>query len=279
MVYVGWEKAFEIGIPFIDADHRLLVKLINQANDAINSRAETAILSSILSALYDYTNFHFLREEKMMELAGFQGLVGHREEHHSLVGQVQDLNRKFRDNPESLDAQKLRDFLKNWLVDHISGEDFEYRQVCLDDNNAQKEAGAMLFMEEERHHTPIADLSSLSIMIVDDNEQILLLIKTILKALGISRVQVEASANKAIDKLIKRPVDLIFCDWVMDEMNGADFTREVKNLDLSSKVVILTGLSIDSIQERASTELIDGYLEKPITAKSLLGAISAVMAD
>ncbi len=113
-------------------------------------------------------------------------------------------------------------------------------------------------------------------MVVDDNEQILLLMKTIFKAFGMRRVQLEQSANSAIDKLIKRPVDIVFCDWVMDEMDGGQFAQMVKDMELPSKVVILTGLSIEEIRKRSSGDATHGYLEKPVSAKNLLDTISSV---
>ncbi len=150
MDYVHWEKEFEIGIPFIDADHRLLVQLINQANDAADKRSESAILSSILGTLYDYTKYHFFREEKLMEFAGHAGLENHRKEHQSLADRVREIDESFCSNSETLKALELRDFLKDWLIDHISGEDFNYREDCLANLSAQEKAGAISFMEDER---------------------------------------------------------------------------------------------------------------------------------
>ena len=89
-------------------------------------------------------------------------------------------------------------------------------------------------------------------------------------------MQLEQSPEKAFDKLIKRPPDLVFCDWVMEEMNGAEFAQKVKDMNLPTKVVLLTGYSVETLQERSSSDAIEGYLEKPITAKSLIDTISTI---
>ncbi|MBL6933683.1 MAG: bacteriohemerythrin [Rhodospirillales bacterium] len=269
-----WSKDFEVGIPFIDADHRLLVDLIKQANESINSRDESAILSSILGALFDYTEYHFFREEKMMELAGYQGLKNHREIHHSLANEVREIDKKFRADPEVFSAVEFRSFLNDWLIDHITGHDLDYRHDCLEKPDAIANAGSLRFMEDERAQGGDGDLKTISVMVVDDNKKILLLVETILRALGLRRIKVEQSSVSALDALINRPADLVLCDWVMDEMNGGEFALKVKEMKLPSKVIIMTGLSIETLRERSTNDAIHGYLEKPISAKSLLGVIT-----
>ncbi|NQU57139.1 MAG: bacteriohemerythrin [Rhodospirillales bacterium] len=279
MDFVTWTNAYKVGVPFVDADHRILVDLINQANACIDKRAESATLASVLGTLFDYTEYHFSREEKLMELAGYEGLEHHKKIHRTLAGQVNDIDLSFRENPENISAREVRDFLNNWLLEHISGHDFEYRDACLNNKTARDQAGAIRFLEEERIHNGVGDFDDLSVMVVDDSRNFLLLVETILKALGIRRVQLEQSPVKAFDKLLRRPVDLVFCDWVMEEMNGAEFAQQVKDMNLPTKVVLLTGYSIETLQKRSSSDAVEGYLEKPITVKNLFDKLSAITAN
>lgn len=276
MDFVTWTNDYKVGVPFVDADHRILVDLINQANACIDKREETATMASVLGTLFDYTEYHFSREEKLMELCTYGGLGLHKIIHKSLAAQVQEIDQNFRENPENVNAVEVRDFLNSWLLEHISGHDFEYRDACLKNKAAREKAGAIRFMEDEIISLGAGNLADLSVMVIDDNKNFLLLVETILKALGIRRVQLEQSATKALGKLIRRPTDLVFCDWVMEEMNGAEFARQVKDLKLRSKVVLLTGYSIETLQGRSSSDAIDGYLEKPITAKSLIDKITSI---
>jgi len=59
-------------------------------------------------------------------------------------------------------------------------------------------------------------------------------------------------------------------------MNGAEFAQKVKDMGLPTKVVLLTGYSVETLQMRSSSDAVEGYLEKPITAKSLIDSISAI---
>ena len=131
-------------------------------------------------------------------------------------------------------------------------------------------------MKEEKITYGAGDWNDFSIMVIDDNKNSLVLVKTILKALGLRRIQLEQDPLSAIDTLIKRPADLVFCDWEMGDMNGVVFSQKVKELELGSKVILLTSYSIETLQARSSNNAIDGYLEKPVTVKSLLDKISTV---
>ena len=73
-----------------------------------------------------------------------------------------------------------------------------------------------------------------------------------------------------------RPADIVLCDWVMDEMNGTEFAHKVSEMQLPTRVVMLTGYSIDVLKERSSDLGIADYIEKPVKARTLLETISRV---
>ena len=68
---IRWTKDLETGIPFVDGDHRILVRLLNQVDESITAFEESATLGSVLGALRDYTVYHFGREETMLRAAGY----------------------------------------------------------------------------------------------------------------------------------------------------------------------------------------------------------------
>jgi len=278
MDFVRWTKQLAIGIPFVDADHRILVSLINQADACIAQREETATLGGVLATLGDYTEYHFQREERMLEVAGYEDLSGHRDKHLELVRDVRRIDERFRKDPVSVSAREVRDFLKSWLVEHIVGHDFAYRETCVGNAEASQAALGMRFMEDRRAAFGVTEWNGLSVMVVDDNRNFLKLVETILKALGIRRVRLETDPARALDQLLRRPADLVLCDWLMDGMNGAEFARQVALMELPTEVVMLTAYSIDELKGRTSSGDIDNYLAKPITAESLLGTLAKVSA-
>lgn len=270
---VQWSKDLETGVTFVDSDHKVLINLLNQVHQCIDDHEDSSVIGSVLDALVEYTDYHFLREEKMMELSGYTGLEIHKATHQSLSRQVRRVYDDFHDNPASVRPEDLRDFLQSWLVDHIMGSDFAYRDTCLGNIEAASAAGQLGFLGSS---SSFHEWEHIRIMLVDDNPNFRRLIRTILRAVGIKNVQIVESPVEGIARLAERPADVVLCDWVMDEMNGTEFAQKVLEMQLPTRVVMLTGYSINILQERSSDLGIAEYLEKPIKARTLLETISRV---
>ena len=270
---VNWSKTLETGVAFVDADHKVLINLLNQANDCIDQREESTVLGSVLDALVEYTDYHFLREEKMMYLSGYKGVDDHKDIHRALSDQVRTIYSEYQADPSSVDPIDVRDFLNSWLIEHIMGHDFAYRDACIEDSAATRAAGEVKFLGSLQS-TPFNDWGQIRVMLVDDNDNFRRLIRTILKAVGVNNLQMVKSAGEGISRLSQRPADVVLCDWMMDEMNGTEFARQVQYLELPTRVVMLTGLSADVLKERSTDLNVMGYLEKPIKARLLLETIA-----
>lgn len=55
---VEWSKDLETGVTFVDADHKVLINLLNQVNNCIEEHEDTSVLGSVLDALVEYTDYH-----------------------------------------------------------------------------------------------------------------------------------------------------------------------------------------------------------------------------
>lgn len=272
-MFVEWTKDLATGVTFVDADHKVLINLLNQVDECIAQNEESTVLGSVLDALVEYTDYHFLREEKMMELSGYQGLGDHADIHRALSQQVRDVYQDYQTDPWSVDPVGVREFLQSWLVEHIMGHDFAYRDACVDDSAATHAAGEVHFLNGLEGES-FSDWDQLRVMLVDDNPNFRNLIRTLLKAVGIRNLQLVDKPADGLKRLAQRPADVVLCDWVMEDMNGAEFAHKVTEMELPSRVVLMTGYSIDVLRERSSDMNVAGYLEKPIRARDLLGAIS-----
>lgn len=272
---VEWSKELETGVTFVDTDHKVLINLLNQVNACIETNEEASVLGSVLDALVEYTDYHFLREEKMMELSGYVDLDAHISIHRALSRQVRDVYENHQADPWGIHPEQVRDFLQSWLTDHVMGHDFAYRDACVGNVDAARTAGAVNFVQG-KNGAVFSDWQDIRVMLVDDNPNFRKLIKTILQAVGIRNVQVVDKPEAGLSSLVKRPADVVLCDWVMDDMNGTEFARKVTEMELPSRVVLLTGYSIDVLRDRSSDVSVAGYLEKPIKARDLLETISSV---
>jgi hemerythrin len=143
MAVIRWTEAMSVGVESLDRDHQMLIGLINRmelAGDEVGTR--TRVLPEVLATLIAYTVFHFEREEKVMEVCGYPELESHHEEHRALTREVQELQRRFRNNDPSLTREEMLSFLTAWLNHHILLHDLAYRETVAGRLEAEKVARA-----------------------------------------------------------------------------------------------------------------------------------------
>lgn len=124
-------------------------------------------------------------------------------------------------------------------------------------------------------------LDTLDVLIVDDNVHMRALIRSVLRALGVTKVREADDGGEALVSLQARPADVILLDYAMPEMDGFEFLRRLR-LERSSpapqaRVIIVTGYGDLKRVAEARDLGADEFLIKPLTAKSLLDRLEAVI--
>jgi two-component system response regulator AtoC len=106
------------------------------------------------------------------------------------------------------------------------------------------------------------------VLVVDDEKSILLLLKEALSQWGY-QVKCVSSAREALDCLRTELHDALLADIRMPEMGGLELLREVRKLDESIEVVMMTGYpTISSAVEAVKAGAYD-YLSKPLILDDL----------
>lgn len=123
---IEWQARYETGIPEVDDDHRRLVGLINDLDDALAEGGEFGRIGGIIDALVDYADYHFSREEAMMARAGFDDLAEHAVSHADFGHFLGQLVGGCILSPSRETALQIHEYLQDWLVDHILAEDMKY---------------------------------------------------------------------------------------------------------------------------------------------------------
>ena len=122
MPIIQWTDKFSVNVAGIDAHHKVLIDMINQLHDAMRSGKADLELGVILDKLIEYTDFHFKYEESLMGPNAYPGMGSHKIAHKALIDQVIDLQAKFKKGQTGLSIHVIN-FLKDWLSNHILGED------------------------------------------------------------------------------------------------------------------------------------------------------------
>jgi hemerythrin len=140
MSLLEWTPEMSVGVDVIDTDHQLLVSLINQLNDAVKTGQGQATTGSVLNVLYDYTGFHFGREEMMMEAALYPELEEHKKAHIDLKSKVLDIRNNYISGKVDGIEEDVMNLLKDWLKDHIMGRDRLYQSAMVEHRDKALEA-------------------------------------------------------------------------------------------------------------------------------------------
>jgi len=117
-----WTDTMRVGVDAIDKDHQTLIQLMNKAS---YRELDEAQIDKIIDELIDYTDYHFRREEAVMEVCGYPDLDSHRGLHRTLTAQVTDLANTWQAHHEPETLHLLRSFLRSWLIGHILNVDTE----------------------------------------------------------------------------------------------------------------------------------------------------------
>ncbi len=114
-----------VGIGTVDQQHRKLVDLINDLNDAIvNGKGRDAI-SATIDRLTEYVIKHFGDEEKLMEKANYSDIANHKLAHVAFMDKVASFKAEF-ESGKGLVSSSIVQFLWDWLIKHIGNVDKRY---------------------------------------------------------------------------------------------------------------------------------------------------------
>lgn len=127
MSFVSWSDELSVGIDEIDNQHKQFIDMINELHLAMKSGKSAVVLPAILTKLSDYAVFHFSHEEKVLQSYNFPELLTHKMIHDKFTKEIKKL---FEDlaSKKTLLSIDIMNSLKDWLVQHIMGQDKKYSE-------------------------------------------------------------------------------------------------------------------------------------------------------
>jgi DNA-binding NtrC family response regulator len=126
------------------------------------------------------------------------------------------------------------------------------------------------------------NLRGLSILVVDDDDDMRQLICTMIRRMNSNILVVEAhSGEEALERISAalEPFSIVICDWEMPRMSGVDLFRLVHARDPKLPFLMLTGRTdLDSVVA-AKKAGITGYLIKPVSPLQLQAKVAVLLRD
>jgi two-component system, OmpR family, KDP operon response regulator KdpE len=118
-------------------------------------------------------------------------------------------------------------------------------------------------------------LSTPSVLIVDDEPQIVRALKVLLRSAGYD-VRAATTKAEALDALAVRPPDALVLDLVLPDGSGVDVCREVRRWS-GLPIVVLSAVGDEREKVDALDAGADDYVTKPFGTDELLARLRAVL--
>lgn len=256
-----WSDRLSCGVAVIDDDHQVLVNQFNRLAGTLSADGgDTKVIGGVITALLDYTAFHFEREHRLMQMTGFPGLQSHVTEHEGLLERLYGMNMDWRSGTAS--GQALMAFLGEWLTKHILGSDRALGRHIVD-NGGEK----LIAPLPRRDSVVWADVT---VLVVDDSTDFRRLLRSVLANLGIRTVVEARNGAEALERMRTQTFDVVLVDDDMPVLDGIAMTRQVRHSkgcpDPRTCVILMAseGMTRQHLRE-ATLAGVHDLLVKPIT--------------
>ncbi|MGR8932536.1 MAG: bacteriohemerythrin [Gammaproteobacteria bacterium] len=139
MNILTWNDQLILGIESVDRQHKQLVDLINQLDEAVALGSDKQTINGIVKALVDYTIYHFRHEEELMQKTGYKDekLDEHVGEHLEFVDKIKQIQNDIQHDTTTI-TKDLLDFLVDWMCNHILKTDKHMAEGLIHGVNADR---------------------------------------------------------------------------------------------------------------------------------------------
>ena len=121
---------------------------------------------------------------------------------------------------------------------------------------------------------------SMPILVVDDYNTMIRIIRNLLRQLGYEDVDDAADGASALSKMRDRRYGLVISDWNMEPMTGYDLLKEIRgdpNLAGTPFIMVTAESKTDHVIA-AKKAGVNNYIVKPFNAQTLKSKIETVFA-
>ena len=119
------------------------------------------------------------------------------------------------------------------------------------------------------------------ILVVDDYQTMVRIIRNLLKQLGFENVDEAADGREALGKMRTRKYGLVISDWNMEPMTGFELLREVRADEIlrPTPFIMVTAESKTENVIAAKKAGVNNYIVKPFNAQTLKDKVASVLGD
>jgi len=137
------------------------------------------------------------------------------------------------------------------------------------------------FRRAHSGHSAMAVDTTIPILIVDDYNTMIRIIRNLLRQLGFEQIDEANDGSMALSKMRSRQYGLVISDWNMEPMTGYDLLQVVRNDPnlAGTPFIMVTAESKTENVIAAKKAGVSNYIVKPFNAQTLKTKIDTVFAD
>lgn len=123
---INWQDSYSVGVAEMDDQHKKLLGMINTLIKEQKVLTDPRTIADLLTEMTDYAEEHFRTEEYLMAEYGYEQKTAHEKKHRNFIDTTISFYSATDIGPNIL-SNALLDYLSNWLIDHILGDDMMYK--------------------------------------------------------------------------------------------------------------------------------------------------------
>ena len=125
---------------------------------------------------------------------------------------------------------------------------------------------------------------NMNVLVVDDYQTMIRIIKNLLKQLGFSNVDEALNGQAAMEMINSKKYGLVISDWNMEPMSGLELLKTVRATTSNENIskvpfIMVTAESKTENVIAAKQAGVNNYIVKPFNAETLKSKIAAVIGE
>lgn len=126
MTELKWRDSYEIGVNFIDEDHKNLLSIITSINIEIDT-GDYSGCAALLDKFISETKSHFSKEEAFLHKINYPGLRQHINYHKELLKKVKETKNNLEKLETKEDIKKCFNGMARFVFDDILQGDINFK--------------------------------------------------------------------------------------------------------------------------------------------------------
>jgi CheY-like chemotaxis protein len=136
-------------------------------------------------------------------------------------------------------------------------------------------------LERRKEFKPSIDLRGMNVLICDDNETSLEILKSTLVSFSFNVTTANSGkeAIKILEQHIENPFELVLMDWKMPEMDGiqtVELIKQDERIPHTPAIIMVTAYGREEVLKKADAAGFNGFLVKPVNDSLLFDSIMKV---